>query len=360
VTEIAAQRLQAQRLTGDPCPSPVDALRWLGAVQAQDYAGAKWGLAQRTLGATEGEMDRLFDAGAILRTHVLRPTWHFVLPEDIRWLLDLTGPRIRAGLAARHRQLEIDAELVARASAAFAAALAGGRQLTRPELGEVLGIAGLAPAGQRLPHLLMAAELDGVIASGPRRGKQLTYALLEERAPAAPAWDRTEALVELTRRYFRSRGPAQVQDLVWWSGLTAADARRGIALAGAVIDRQVIDGKDYWFDAEAGPTPGVASVAHLLPNFDEYTVAYRDRSALVDPDRPFDPALFSLGSVLSNVLAIGGRVRGSWRRTVAAGSVRVQVRLVDRLRSGEMASVADAGHRLGRFLERPVELLPPP
>jgi len=201
VAEIASRRLRAQRLTGRPFTSAVEAVRWFGAMQSQDYAGAKWAIGQRTGGATDAGLDRLFDEGAILRTHVMRPTWHFVLAEDIGWLLQLTGPRVRAGLAGRYRQLEIDEQIIARANAAFTKTLAGGRHLTRSELGEVLREAGISPAGQRLPHLISAAELVGLIAGGPRRGKQFTYALLQERAPKAPALEHTEAVAELTRRY---------------------------------------------------------------------------------------------------------------------------------------------------------------
>lgn len=355
MADIAARRLKAQRLIGAPFSSAVDVVRWLGAVQSQDYGGAKWALGQRTSGITDLEIDRLYDEGAILRTHVMRPTWHFVLPEDIRWLLELTGPRVRAGLAGRYRELGLHDYVAARANQAFTVALVGGRHLTRPELGEVLSAAGISPDGQRLPHLLMRAELDGLIVSGPRRGNQLTYALLAERAPKARTLDRSEAIAELTRRYFRSHGPAQVQDFVWWSGLLAADARTGIAAAGTALDQQVIDGSDYWFDPEAGPARKATSVAHLLPNFDEYTVAYRDRAA-AHPDGRFNPALFSFGSILANVVTVGGRVRGAWRRTVAAGGVRVEIRSLDRLEPAERGAVETAGNRLGRFLGRPVEL----
>jgi hypothetical protein len=356
VTDIAARRLRAQRLTGDPFASAVDAVRWLGAVQSQDFAGAKWALGQRTREVTESELDRLFDAGAVLRTHVMRPTWHFVLPEDICWLLELTGPRVRLRLAARHRQLEIDEGVFARTNAAFSAALAGGRHLTRPELGEVLRAAGISTDGARLAHLILGAELEGLIASGPRHGKQFSYALLAERAPGARALDRTEALAEVTRRYFRSHGPAQIGDFVWWSGLTVADARTGIALAGAALGHQLVDGKGYWFDPEAAPAGEAAAVAHLLPNFDEYTVGYRDRAAVVHRDRTFDASLFSFGSVLSNVVTVGGRVRGAWRRTVVRDAVRVEIRLLDRLQPLETAAVEDAGRRLGRFLGYRAEL----
>ena len=363
MTEIATRRLRAQRLLGDPFPSPVDAVRWLGAVQSQDYGGAKWALAQRTAGATDATLDRLIDEGAILRTHLMRPTWHFVLPEDIRWLLELTSTRLLGGLAGRYRQLELDARTRARAVELFSAALSGGRFLTRAQLGDVLRAGGISPEGQRLPHLLGIAEVEGVIVSGPRRGKQFTYALLDERAPAAGRLERDEALAELTRRYFRSHGPAQIRDLGWWSGLTATDIKRGLAAVGTDLEHQAIDGKDYWFDPRCAADRKPPLTAHLLPNFDEFTVAYRDRDAVIHPDLRFDPSFFAYyreaapqGGILSNVVTIGGLVRGSWRRRLASKVVEVEVRLLARLDAPEMAGVERAAQRLGRFLERPADL----
>ena len=334
--------------------SAIDVVRLFGAVQAQDYAGAMWALGQRTSGITEAEVGRLYDEGKILRTHVMRPTWHFVLPDDIRWLLDLTGARLRRGFTPRHRQLGLDEADVSRAVSIFGEALAGGRFLTRTELGDRLRAAGIAPEGQRLPHLLGAAEVAGAIISGPRRGKQMTYALLAERAPGAQVLERPEALAELTRRYFRAHGPAQLQDFVWWSGLTVSDARTGLALAGADLDHQTIDDKDYWL------APGVSAddpgmVAHLLPNWDEYTVGYRDRAAAHPPDGSLHPDLFAYGNILSNVVTIGGKVRGGWRRVSGAGGVRIEIRVPARLAAAEAAAVDDAAHRFGRFLEVPVE-----
>jgi hypothetical protein len=351
VTSIAARRLHAQRLTGKPFASPLDAVRALTAVQSQDYAGGKWALGLRTRGITEAMLDRLFDQGAILRTHVLRPTWHFVLPEDIRWLLELTGPRITRGLAGRHRELELDAKVVARSRSAFAAVLAGGRSLTRPELGEVLRKARLSPEGQRLPHLLLQAELDGLITSGPRRGKLHTYALLEERAPKARRLDPAEAVAELTLRYFKGHGPAQLQDFVWWSGLTLGDARKGIAAAGKALKHQSSEGKDYWFDADAGRVTDSARVAHLLPNFDEYTVAYRDRAEILQAGRTYDPFF-----VLSNVVTIGGTIRAGWRRTPKRNGVQVEISALNRFAHTEISAVEEAVRRLGRYLELPVQL----
>ena len=357
VTGIASRRLKAQRLIGEPSASPVDVVRWLGAVQSQDYAGAKWAVAQRTRGITEAQLDRLFDEGAILRTHVLRPTWHFVLPEDAGWLLRLTGPRVLAGLAGRYRELELDDRTVARALAEFARALAGSHHLTRQELGQVLHVAGISPEGQRLPHLIARAELGGLIISGPRRGKQFTYALLDERVPKSGVLDRDEAVTEIARRYFRSHGPAQMQDFVWWSGLTVSDARLGIAQAGAALEHQSIAGKDYWFDSDAGPPRNAAKAVHLLPNFDEYTVAYRDRAVLIHAERSFEPALFAFRSILSNVVTVGGVVRGAWRRAAARKGMRVEIRGLGQFEPTEVASVEKSGRMMSRFFENPVELV---
>jgi hypothetical protein len=358
--DIATRRLRSPRLAGNPLDTADAVVGWLAAVQAQDYPAAVWAIGQRTEGATATDVHRLFDAGAIVRTHVLRPTWHFALPGDIRWLLDLTAPRLRAGLGGRWRDLGIDHGVIAGAQAAFSRALAGGRQLTRAELGAVLQASGIDPDRQRLPHLILAAELDALVVSGPRRGRDFTYMLMDERVPAAAPLRHEEALGRLAERYFRSRGPAQLQDFAWWAGTTLVAARRGVAGAGESLASEVIDGKEYWFgDVAAGPPRPQASgvpAAHLLPNFDELTVAHRDRSAADHPDGRFDPGLFGFGSILSNVLVIGGRVRGAWRRVVGVKSVRVQVRLLDPLRPAERAAVARAADRLGRFLERPVEI----
>jgi hypothetical protein len=357
-TDIAGRRLEAQRLAGNPLDGPAEVVGWLGAVQAQDYPAAVWAVGQRTRGATAADVHRLFDEGAIVRTHVLRPTWHLVLPGDLRWLLALTAPRLRAGLAGRWHALGIDAGVIAGAQAAFQAALTGGRQLTRTELGAVLQASGIAPDGQRLPHLIMAAELDALVVSGPRRGRDFTYMLLDERVPVTPPLDPEEAMGRLAETYFRSRGPAQVQDFAWWSGTTLAGARGGVAAAAASLTSEVTGGRRYWAAAlpPPPPRPPRAPVVHLLPNFDELTVAYRDRSATDHPRGLFDPGLFAFGSVLSNVLVIGGRVRGAWRRVAGPRSLRLQLRLLDPLRPAERAAVGREVDRMSRFLERPVEL----
>jgi hypothetical protein len=238
--------------------------------------------------------------------------------------------------------------------------------LTRPELGAVLESTNIDATGQRLPHLLLAAEIDGLIVSGPRRGKAFTYASMDarrrERGVLDERFDRQGALGELARRYFGAHGPAQIADFVWWSGVSTADARAAIEAAGDALTPRRIDGADYWSGASRGTgranvadAPG-SPVAHLLPNFDEFTVGYRDRSAVLDTGRAFDASMFSFGSVLSNVLLVDGVVRGSWRRIGVGKGFRIDLRLLGPLADAESASVRREIDRYARFLGADVAL----
>ncbi|MDQ6794826.1 MAG: winged helix DNA-binding domain-containing protein [Chloroflexota bacterium] len=361
MSDIALRRLRSQRLTGEPFASAVVAVRWLGAVQAQDYGAAKWALGQRTRDVTDSDLDRAFDEGALLRTHVMRPTWHFVLPDDIRWLLELTAPRVKAAIAFYGRQLEVDPALLRRSYPVLEAALGGGRHLTRQELSTVVAEAGIQVDGQRLGHVLMNAELDAVVASGPRRGRQFTYALLAERAPNARRLDRDEALAELTRRYFSGHGPAQLADCVWWSGLTVADVKRGLVLTGNALAHEVIGRQSYWSSPDE-PTPALrlrAPVVHLLPNFDEFLVGYRDRSAALDSARGFDPVAWPTGGVLAPVVAVDGQVWGAWSRRLQARHVIVELGRLDTLDASQHVALHDAAGRLAAFLGSRVTLAAP-
>ena len=321
--DICAARLHNQGLSCPRFTTPQDVVSWLGGVQAQDYPGAKWALGLRMPCATDEIVERAFAEGTILRTHILRPTWHFVAPADIRWMLALTGPRVKAAMASYDRKLELDAGVFRRSNEVLARALRGGAQLTRQELKQVLQRAGVAADGvQRLAHLVMRAELDGVICSGARRGKQFTYALLDERVPPSAPRSREEALAELTRRYFTGHGPAQVQDFAWWSGLTMADARAGLALVRSKLSQHVAGGKTYWYASSmpAGRRP--SRITWLLPLYDEYLIAYKDRSDARDPRRRMAAAD---ADPFAAHLVVGGRVAGGWRSTLKKNSVVVSV-----------------------------------
>src|SRR5947209_7142471 len=279
--EIAHQRLHNQLITQQTFEKASDVVRWLGAVQSQDYAAAKWALGLRMQNSTDDLIEQAFTDGTILRTHVMRPTWHFVLPADIRWMLALTAPGVLATIAYYDRTLGLDDTVFTHTNTVLAKALQGGKQLTRAELASVLQQVGIATDNvQRTGHVLMHAELDGIICSGARSGKQFTYALLDERAPQARTLDRGEALAEFARRYFTSRGPATLQDFVWWSGLTVADARTGLEMVTSQLMYEIIDDQTYWFSPSTSPTKDLSQTVYLLPNYDEYIVGYTDRSAV--------------------------------------------------------------------------------
>ena len=350
---IAHARLANQRLAGTGFTRPGDVVRWLGAVQAQDYLGARWALALRMRRGTDAAIERAFAAGEILRTHVMRPTWHFVAPDDIRWMLNLTAPRVRAAMSSYDRKLGLDAAVIRRSDKAIAAALAGGTHLTRQELKTRLQKAGIVTGGvQRLAHLMMHAELSAVICSGPIRGRQFTYALLDERVSGSRSLSRDSALAELTRRYFRSHGPAGLQDFVWWSGLTTADARTGIEMVQHELLEDVVDGRTFWSSKDARATVRPGRTAYLLAPYDEYVIAYRDRSAAVDGN-----LWKSLGDPFSGAIVLDGRVVGAWTRKVANGNVAVGLSVPAPLTSADGRRLVDAAHRFGSFLGLDVSIV---
>lgn len=323
-------------------------------MQAQDYAGAKWALAQRVRGATDADIEREIAEGHILRTHVLRPTWHFAAPEDIRWMLALTAPRVIGATAYNARFHELDAALFRRSNDALARALSGGKHLTRAELAKALGDAGVrAASGQRLAHLMMRAELDAVVCSGGRRGKQFTYALLDERVPPTAPIERDEALLALTRRYFATRGPASARDFAWWSGLTMADAKRGLQMAGPELEKMSLDAVDLWF------APGVRAKssrsAHLLPNYDEYFIGYRDRGAI--GERVGHTRAVTGGDArIAHVAFVDGQLVGEWKRTTHGDTVVVGIRPASKLSTIETAMLEKAAKAFSKFLDVPVEI----
>jgi hypothetical protein len=353
---IAYRRLHNQHLTGRPFSDPVEVVRWLVAVQSQDYTGAKWALGLRSAGIKEADVDAAFNAGAILRTHVLRPTWHFVLPEDIRWLLALTAPRVHALNAPYYRREGLDERALKRGVEVLAAALEGGQFKTRPELAAALGEAGIiAEKGLPLIYIVMHAELEGIICSGPRRGKQFTYALLDERAPGARTLPRDQALAELTLRFFRGRGPATPHDFSKWSGLTLSDARAGLAMAGSRLVEEAIGGVTYWLDGSSPARSEPSSEAFWLPNYDEVVSSYADLSALIDPETA--PGSDSdLYRTYPHPMLVSGRMVGVWRRVIEKQETRIEPQLFRPLSDAEVASFNAAAARYSAFLERPVVL----
>jgi hypothetical protein len=345
---LVAERLSNQCLTRVRHRTPADLVAWFGAVQAQEYRPAKWGLSLRLPdGTTDARIERALSDGSILRTHVLRPTWHFVAAADLRWMLDLTAARIHRAMATYRRHAGLGEKELTRAIAVIERGLEK-RALTRAELRAALARGGITANSMQMAYHSMYAELEGVVCSGPRRGPLHTYALFAERVPRARRLPRDEALAELTARYFRSHGPATIADFVWWSGLTVADAKRGLEINRAKSD--TIDGRTYWTIGRARPPAPAQGTAYLLPIYDEYLVAYRDRAAV-----PHGPAKVGAGAETSvtfqHAMIVDGRVAGTWRTTAGPSGAKPALFPTRRLSASQRRSLAGAVERYERFVE---------
>jgi hypothetical protein len=293
---ILHRRLFNQQITQTTFKAPAEIVRHLGAMQSQDFAMAKWAIGLRLPHLHEADIEKEFNEGRILRTHVLRPTWHFVAPEDIRWMIELTSPRVNAFNAYYYRILELDKKVFSKCHNVLIKALGGGKHLTRTALQAALEKSKIKAQGQRLGAIMMEAELACIVCSGPRQGKQFTYALIDERAPQAKALPRDEALARLTGIYFSARGPATVHDYAWWSGLTVKDASEGIKLLDSKFEKEEMEGAEYVFKSGEYKKPTTAQSTFLMPDYDEYGISYKDRSALLPTSQKESPHLRPAGS----------------------------------------------------------------
>jgi hypothetical protein len=349
---IPARRLHNQYIARPARLTPADLVAWLGAVQAQEFQPARWGLAQRLRGTALAQaIDGALEAGEILRTHVLRPTWHFVARDDLGWMLQLTGPRLQRQAAAYYRNHGLEPAELTRAAAVFERAVAGGRHLTRAELGDLVAQRGRRHTSMQLGFLTFYAELEGIICSGPHRGRHATYALIAERAPKPRRLERDEALAELTRRYFASHGPATVRDFVWWSGLPTSDAKRGLDMIRA--RREDVDGLTYWTAGQVR-IGAERSPVHLLPIYDEYLVSYRDRVAV--PHRPGTVPADGASVTFQHAVVSSGHVVGTWRVTRRAAGVAVRVFPLRPLKAAERRALEAEAGRYGRYISAPITL----
>ncbi len=273
--------------------------------------------------STDGDIDKAYNDWAILRIHVMRPTWHFVLPEDIRWMLELTASRVKLRQDASDRKLGLDDALIARSNTAIARSLEGRNYLTRNELKTILADVGIPTDVRRLAHILMRAELDGLICSKPRRGKQFTYALLDERVRETRMLDRDEALAELALRYFTSHGPAQEKGFSWWPGVAKKDARAALEQIRPGLDHATFDDRTYWFSPKRDDSIPDPPLAPLLPIYDEYTLAYKDRSD-ISQARDIERMIVR-GNEMTAVIVLGGKVAGTWRKSTLRDSVEIRL-----------------------------------
>jgi len=310
--EISILRLRNQQVLGSGFNKAADLIGWMGAMQAQDYAMVKWAAGLRVNNATEDTIQKSIDDGDILRTHVLRPTWHLVTAQDIYPWLQLTAGRIKNSMKSRDRQLELDETVFRKTNSIIEKSLAFGNHLTRDELIAILEAQHIRTNDNRASHIFERAELEGIICSGKSKGNKPTYALLAERVPVRKDFTRDEALARLVTAYFTSHGPATLGDFTWWSGLAAGEARHALEMIKPGLHSFTIHNDTCWFTG-ADNLPDNADPIQMLPAFDEFLVSYKNRTATLSPE--IHSNAVSNNGIFRPVIVIGGQVRGIWKRT---------------------------------------------
>jgi hypothetical protein len=346
-SDIPSLRLASQQLGHGRMTTPEGMVSWLGAVQAQDYEGGLWSIGLRLPGSTRREVEKALDDRKIVRTWAMRGTLHMVPADDVGWILSLVAPRMVRLHARREKELGLTTEDLRKGRELVTAALEGGRSLTRPEIYRVFAEEGLSPEGQRGFHILFRLGIEAVICFGARRGKEHTFVLLDEWVGHGADPEREEALAELTRRYFTSHGPATLQDFSWWSSLPSADARAAIELLAREITTHEIGGKTFF--SAAGQDLYTGHDAHLLPPYDEFFIAYRDRSAFIDP-----ADLARTGTRLSSFpFIIGGRAAGTWKKVPRKGAMVIRTRSFARLDRADVDALDAAVERYAAYLGMP-------
>ncbi|MBI2548036.1 AlkZ family DNA glycosylase [Candidatus Woesearchaeota archaeon] len=346
--DLVHYRFYNQQLGKTTFRKPEALVRWMGAVQAQDYHGGLWGIGLRLPGITKSDIEQAISERKIVRTWSMRGTLHFVPASDAKWMLELLTPRVIKKSLGRYKELGLHDHIFEQSKRLFTKALTG-KQLTRNELYQVLANGKINPEGQRGYHILSHLAQTAFICHSTRQGHQPRFALFDEWIPRSKRLNRNKALAELARRYFTSHGPATLQDFTWWSGLTVADARVGITSVKEIMNTE-IDGRTYFLTRKT--IAKIPLETHLLPPYDEYFISYKDRSAVINANM-----LKGMHIALTNSpLIIKGKVIGIWKRIIKKNGLAIIAKLFVSLNSTEKNSLFLAAERYSFFLGTPVTL----
>lgn len=318
---IRTLRLHNQQLLDSEFNSPEKLVNHFGAIQAQDYPMAKWAVGLRT-GKTEADLEDSINKGQIIRTHIMRPTWHFVAPEDIYWMQELTAPNIKGLIKSAASKMGMEDNALNAYNEKIQKLLSGNNQLTREEIILELGIKNKTANDLSPVIIMMNAELDGIVCNGIMRDKKFTYALLEERVKPNRKISRDEALAKLAGRYFKSHGPATVKDFSWWSGLSLTNSRLALESIKLDLDSVEIDNNTYWFYNHT-VSNGENTNIHLLPSFDEFLISYKDRTASIALEH--QPLAFTKNGIFNPIILIDGEVKGIWKRSIKKETVKIKL-----------------------------------
>jgi hypothetical protein len=353
-SEISNIRLHNQQIAATNLKTPKELAGWMGAMQAQDFNQAKWAIGVRLPHLIETQIESAFNNGEIIRTHLMRPTWHFVSSDDIYWMLQLTAKQIKSTTKSRNRDLGLSEMVFGKSKEILAKILAGNQALTKEEISTQLNLSGISTEGQRLPHILMEAEIDSIICSGAMQGKKQTYALLEERVPVKRTLTKDEALALLAKKYFISHGPATLPDFVWWSGLPVSDARSALEMIKPTLISETIDFETYWFAEPVSIPASLPDSVYLLPAFDEYLISYKNRSAAITNDH--HKKAISNNGVFRPVIVVSGQISGLWKRTIKKDTVWIEPDHFRPHNKTEESLILKAAESFGRFSGKNAEL----
>lgn len=345
---IAHFRLFSQQIANPKFKSVKELVAHMGAMQAQDFNMAKWAIGLRLKKSTQENIDAAINSGSIIRTHILRPTWHFISSEDIYWMLDLTAPRIKASMKGRHKQLELTEIVLKKCNKIIQKILSENQIATRKEIIRELNKARISTDENRASHILFNAELDKIICSGKMKGKETTYALLHERVAEPKSLQKQVALEKLATKYFKSHSPATLQDFVWWSGLAITDAKSGMEMIKKDFIPEKINDKEYWIPKSFAPSKKIENSVFLLPAFDEFLISYKERSASVMTEHA--SKAFSKNGIFWPTVLINEKVMGTWKREIKKDKLSITINFFDSKTKLKNNLLEEAVARLELFL----------
>lgn len=352
--DISTFRLNTQQLLGTQHKTVKELVQWMGAIQAQDYPMAKWAVGSRLPNSTDKLIEDAINKGDIIRTHLLRPTWHLAVKEDVRWMLELSVPQIKTLMRSANKQLELTNDVFSKSNAIIEKTLSGGKHLSREELAIKLEAAKINTQGTRGIHIFLQAEMDGIICSGAMKDKKTTYALFDERIPKSKSLKKEEALVKLAQRYFESHSPATLKDFYWWSGLPMADAKKGLDLVKENLTSERVGEEEFWFPQDSFLKVDKKQTVHLLPAFDEYLISYKSRNVSILSDH--QPKAFTSNGIFKPIIVINGQVEGIWKRSIKKDKVLIEPESFQKPSKSVIEAIEKEAITFGNFLGLEVEL----
>jgi hypothetical protein len=353
--DIGKLRLLSQQIENPKLTSAKEVVNKMAAMQAQDFNMAKWAIGLRLNKATEKSIDAAINSGEIIRTHVLRPTWHFVSADDVYWMLELSAPRLKSLMRGRNNQLELTEKILKKCNKIIERFLSSAKHATRKELIIELNKSKIATDENRASHILMNAELEKIICSGKMKEKQTTYALFEERVKTTKHLSKEESLFTLATKYFASHCPATLHDFVWWSGLSITDAKHALEMIKDKFVFEKTGSTEYWFPNSFSFPKKFKESVFLLPAFDEFLISYKDRTPAITSEH--HGKAFSNNGIFWPTIVINGQVAGLWKREIKKDTLIIEAGFFDKKNTVSKSDLQKSSDRLGSFLNLKINLV---